>query len=94
PAEPFPGVAALGRSSLQALPGLFTAVIIIGGTLSGVFTVTESGAFGAIYALLLTTLHDRSLSWQGFRTAVASSVRTTAMVMILIAFASSFAYLL
>lgn len=94
PAEPFPGVAALGRSSLQALPGLFTAVIIIGGTLSGVFTVTESGAFGAIYALLLTTLHYRSLSWQGFRTAVASSVRTTAMVMILIAFASSFAYLL
>ena len=94
PAEPFPGVAALGRSSLQALPGLFTAVIIIGGTLSGIFTVTESGAFGAIYALLLTTLHYRSLSWQGFRTAVASSVRTTAMVMILIAFASSFAYLL
>ena len=94
PAEPFPGVAALGRSSLQALPGLFTAVIIIGGTLSGVFTVTESGAFGAIYALLLTTLHYRSLSWQGFRTAVASSVRTTAMVIILIAFASSFAYLL
>ena len=94
PAEPFPGVAALGRSSLQALPGLFTAVIIIGGTLSGVFTVTESGAFGAIYALLLTTLHYRSLSWQGFRTAVASSIRTTAMVMILIAFASSFAYLL
>ena len=69
-------------------------MIIVGGTLSGVFTVTESGAFGAIYALLLTTFYYRSLSWRGFIIAVTSSVRTTAMVMILIAFASSFAYLL
>ncbi len=94
PAEPFPGGAELARTALDAVPGLFTAVIIIGGTLSGVFTVTESGAFGAIYALALCTFYYRSLSWVGFKTAVASSVRTTAMVMILIAFASSFAYLL
>ncbi|WP_206454762.1 TRAP transporter large permease [Aurantimonas marina] len=94
PAEPFPGGAELARTALDALPGLVTAVIIVGGTLSGVFTVTESGAFGAIYALLLTTFYYRSLSWRGFITAVTSSVRTTAMVMILIAFASSFAYLL
>ena len=94
PAEPFPGRAALGRTALDALPGLVTAVIIVGGTLSGVFTVTESGAFGAIYALLLTTFYYRSLSWRGFIIAVTSSLRTTAMVMILIAFASSFAYLL
>mgnify|MGYP006160353213 FL=1 len=71
-----------------------TAVIIIGGTLSGVFTVTESGAFGAIYAILLTTFFYRSLTWQSFITAITGTVRTTSMVMILIAFASSFAYLL
>ncbi len=94
PAEPFPGMRVLGQTSLDALPGLFTAVIIIGGTLSGIFTVTESGAFGAIYAVLLTTFYYRSLSWKSFKISVASSVRTTAMVMILIAFASSFAYLL
>jgi len=94
PAEPFPDWRAAGVASLHALPGLVTAVIIVGGVLSGVFTVTESGAFGAIYALLLTYFVYRSLDWNGFKTAVVSAVRTTAMVMVLIGFASSFAYLL
>ena len=94
PAEPFPGWRAVGVASLHALPGLVTAVIIVGGVLSGIFTVTESGAFGAIYALLLTYFVYRSLDWNGFKTAVVSAVRTTAMVMVLIGFASSFAYLL
>ncbi|GAB5447914.1 TRAP transporter large permease [Gymnodinialimonas sp.] len=94
PSEPFPGWGEVGRTAASAIPGFFTAVIIVGGTLSGVFTVTESGAFGAIYALLLTTIFYRSLSWQAFLQAISGTVRTTSMVMILIAFASSFAYLL
>lgn len=94
PSEPFPGWGEVGRSAADAIPGFMTAVIIVGGTLSGVFTVTESGAFGAIYALLLTVLYYRSLTFSGFLIAVTGAVRTTAMVMILIAFASSFAYLL
>ncbi|QPM92420.1 TRAP transporter large permease [Pseudooceanicola algae] len=94
PSEPFPGWGAVGRSAADALPGFFTAVIIVGGTLSGVFTVTESGAFGAIYALLLTAFYYRSLSWRSLVLSLTGAVRTTAMVMILIAFASSFAYLL
>jgi tripartite ATP-independent transporter DctM subunit len=94
PSEPFPGWRVVGQTAASALPGFFTAVIIVGGTLSGIFTVTESGAFGAIYALLLTTLFYRSLSWKAFVQSVVGTVRTTSMVMILIAFASSFAYLL
>ena len=94
PAEPFPGWGVVGETAVKAVPGFMTAVIIVGGTLSGVFTVTESGAFGAIYALLLTAFVQRTLSWRSFILAVTGAVRTTAMVMILIAFASSFAYLL
>jgi len=94
PAEPFPGWSEVGRSAADAIPGFITAVIIVGGTLSGVFTVTESGAFGAIYALLLTAFYYRSLSWRGLMISLTGAVRTTSMVMILIAFASSFAYLL
>ena len=94
PAEPFPGWGVVGRTAADAIPGFMTAVIIVGGTLSGVFTVTESGAFGAIYAVLLTAFYYRSLTLNSFLIALASAVRTTAMVMILIAFASSFAYLL
>jgi len=94
PAEPFPGWGMVLQSAVAAVPGLVTAIIIVGGVLSGVFTVTESGAFGAIYALLLTAFAYRTLSWEKFVISVTSAVRTTAMVMILIGFASSFAYLL
>ena len=92
--EAFPGFSALATSFLVAIPGLFTAVIIVGGVLSGVMTVTESGAFGAIYAILVTVLVYRELSWEGFKAAVLNSVKTTSLVMILVATASAFAYLL
>ncbi|MEO9895876.1 MAG: TRAP transporter large permease [Paracoccaceae bacterium] len=93
-AEKFPGWTALLIAFFGAIPGLMTAVIIVGGVLSGVFTVTESGAFGAIYAFLVTLLVYRAITWDNFRTAVGQSVRTTAMVMILIACAGAFAYML
>lgn len=94
PAEAFPGYQALLITFVSAIPGLFTAVIIVGGVLSGVFTVTESGAFGTLYAALVTFIVYRSLSWDGFKLAVGRAVRTTSMVMILVACASAFAYML
>ncbi len=94
PADAFPGWKIVVQSAANAIPGLITAVIIVGGVLSGVFTVTESGAFGAIYALVITAVVYRSLSWADFKTAVTTAVRTTSMVMILIGCASAFAYLL
>lgn len=93
-AEKFPGWGALTIAFFGAIPGLLTAVIIVGGVLSGVFTVTESGAFGAIYAFLVTLVVYRNITWTNFRVAVLQSVRTTSMVMILIACAGAFAYML
>ena len=93
-AEKFPGWTVLILSFFGAIPGLLTAVIIVGGVLSGVFTATESGAFGALYAFVVTLIVYRSISWSNFKTAVVSSVRTTSMVMILIACAGAFAYML
>lgn len=92
--EPFRGWSTLGWSFLLALPGLFTAVIIVGGVLSGVMTVTESGAFGAIYALVVTLLVYRELTWDAFKKAVLAAVRTTGLVMLLVACASAFGHLL
>ena len=94
PAEAFPGWSVLLVTFINALPGLFTAIIIVGGVLSGIFTVTESGAFGTIYAALVTVLVYRSLSWENFKIAVVRAVRTTSMVMILVACAAAFAYML
>jgi tripartite ATP-independent transporter DctM subunit len=93
-AEKFPGWKILALNFASAIPGLMTAIIIVGGTLSGIFTVTESGAFGAMYAFIVTLLVYRNITWSNFKTAVVSSVRTTSMVMILIACAGAFAYML
>ena len=92
--EVFPGVVILFKHFITALPGLLTAIIIVGGVLSGIFTVTESGAFGAIYAFFATIIVYRSLTWEKFKLAVTNAVRTTSMVMILIACSGAFAYLL
>jgi tripartite ATP-independent transporter DctM subunit len=92
--EVFPGFVMLFKDFIMALPGLMTAIIIVGGVLSGIFTVTESGAFGAIYAFIVTIIVYRALPWKKFKQAVINSVRTTSMVMILIACSGAFAYLL
>ncbi|RUR34300.1 TRAP transporter large permease [Vreelandella nanhaiensis] len=92
--EAFPGWQALLLSLVASLPGLMAAVIIVGGVLSGILTVTESGAFGAIYAIIVTGLVYRELKWSSFKAAVIQSVKTTSLVMILVGCASAFSYLL
>lgn len=94
PTEKFAGVSAIFAATIVALPALFTAVIIVGGSVSGVFTVTESGAIGVIYIVVIATLVYRSLSLRDFWTAVTRAVRTTAMVMILVASARAFGHML
>jgi tripartite ATP-independent transporter DctM subunit len=94
PADGWKGFRHLLWSFVDALPGLLTAVIILGGVLSGIFTVTESAAFGTIWALLVTLLVYRALPWRDFVVAVRTSVRTTAVVFLLVGTATAFAWLL
>lgn len=94
PRADFPGIRRTLIYALDAIPGILTGVIIVGGVLSGVFTVTESAAIGVIYALLVIVLLYRSLTFEGLVESLKATVRTTAMVMILVATAASFAYLL
>jgi len=94
PREPFPGFMALIASFFSALPGLLTAVIIIGGVLSGVFTATESSAIAVIYAVAVTALGYKSLTWNDFKKATINATRTTALVLLIIGTAASFGWLL
>jgi tripartite ATP-independent transporter DctM subunit len=94
PTEPFVGLKTLALTFLASLPGLVTAIIVVGGTLSGIFTVTESGAIGAVYAMLVSFLVYRTMSFKGFVSAITGSIKTTGMVMILIGCASAFGYML
>lgn len=94
PAEPFPGMHQVMLLFVNALPGLFLVLIIVGGVRSGIFTATESSMIAVVYALLITLLAYRSLSWETFTVATVGAVKTTAMVLLVIGAASSFGWLL
>jgi tripartite ATP-independent transporter DctM subunit len=94
PREPFPGFAAVGRYLVLAIPGILLIGIIFGGVRSGVFTATESSCVAVIYALLVTILIYRQLTWAGFLEATLGAVRTTAMVLLVIGTAGAFGWLM
>ena len=78
----------------QALAGLLTVVIIVGGVIGGVFTPTESAAVACVWAFFVTMFIYRDLKWRDLPVMLSGVVRTVAMVMIVIGFASSFAYIM
>ncbi|WP_319416158.1 TRAP transporter large permease [Marispirochaeta aestuarii] len=78
----------------DALLGLLTAVIIIGGVISGVFTATESAAIAVVYAFIITFFVYKEIKLSEFKRILYSSLKTLAMVMSLIAAASAFGYLM
>lgn len=94
PSEPFPGLAAVGRYVVLATPGILLIFIIFGGVRSGVFTATESSCIAVVYALLVTILVYRELTWEAFLEATLGAVRTTAMVLLVIGAAGSFGWLM
>lgn len=61
---------------------IFAAVI--GGLLSGLFTGTEAGSVGC-FATLAVVLARRALTWEGFVLSLKDTVRTSTMVMLLVA---------
>ncbi len=78
----------------DAILGLFTAVIIIGGVISGVFTATESAAIAVVYAFIITFFVYREIPLKVFPRILYNSLKTLAMVMALIAAASAFGWLM
>lgn len=82
------------KVSRDAILGLLTVVIIIGGVVSGVFTATESASVAVVYAFIITFLVYREISIKQIPKILLHSLRTLAMVMSLIAAASAFGWLL
>jgi tripartite ATP-independent transporter DctM subunit len=94
PTEPFPGFMMVVQLAAVAVPGLLLIAIIFGGVRSGVFTATESSCIAVLYALLVTVLVYRQMSWNDFVHATMGAVRTTAMVLLIIGTAAAFSWLM
>jgi tripartite ATP-independent transporter DctM subunit len=78
----------------DAIWGMITVGIILGGILSGVFTPTESGAVACVYAFLVTMFVYRDVKWSEIPKLIARVVRTVGMVMIMIGFSIAFGYMM
>jgi tripartite ATP-independent transporter DctM subunit len=79
---------------IEALWGLITLVIILGGILGGVFTAIEAGAVASLWAFFVTMFIYRDYRWRDLPMLVHRTLRTVAMVMTLIACASAVGYMM
>src|SRR6266700_1880034 len=82
------------KITIDALWGLITLVIILGGILGGVFTAIEAGAVACVYAFCVTMFVYRDYRWRDLPMLVYRTLRTVAMVMMLIACAASVGYMM
>lgn len=78
----------------QTLPAILMPVFIIAGIRLGIFTVNESSALAVLYAILVSGLIYRELTVAGLLEALRDAVRLTASVMIILAGAALFSWIL
>jgi tripartite ATP-independent transporter DctM subunit len=82
------------KITIEALWGIVTLVIILGGILGGVFTAIEAGAVACLWAFFVTMFIYRDYRWRDLPALVHRTLRTVAMVLTLIACASSVGYVM
>ncbi len=83
----------LGQTFIKGLPALFTPVIIIGGIATGIFTPTEAAIAAVVYALILGFVY-RTMNLRKFMAVSMETIETTAVIMLIVAGASIFAWIL
>jgi C4-dicarboxylate transporter DctM subunit len=92
PVEAAIPVRELPALTFRALPALMMPLVLLGGIYGGVMTPTEAAAVAALYALVVSIVLYRSVTWRGAYQALEASGRSMASVGMLIAGALVFNY--
>jgi C4-dicarboxylate transporter DctM subunit len=92
PVEPAVPLREWPRVTWEAFPALMMPVILLGLLYSGITTPTEAAAAAAAYALLVSALLYRSVTWAGIYHSLDRSARITISIGMLIAGALVFNY--
>ncbi len=82
------------RTIIETIPGLLMPIFIIGGILSGVFTATESAGIAVVYGFLVAKYFYKDLTWEQMPKILKDTANMTGVVLLIIAFASIFAWLI
>lgn len=81
-------------SFLKAIPGIIMPAIILGGIFSGKFTATEAAAVAVVYALAVSFLVYRDMTFAKLFDIMKGSAKTSAVIMIIIACSGPFGWVL
>ncbi|HYQ95348.1 MAG TPA: TRAP transporter large permease [Burkholderiales bacterium] len=82
------------RITRDAFPALMMPVILFGCLYSGITTPTEAAALAALYALLVSAILYRGVTWRSVYNSLLTSARVTISISILIAAAMAFNYVI
>ncbi len=92
--EPRASIKEMFKSLVDSFLALFTVVIIVGGIVSGIFTPTESSVIAALYAFVVGFFVYKELNFKNMFNVLTGSALTTGVVVLTIAAASSFGWVL
>lgn len=91
---PLPWAMDVGRAFRRAFLSLLLPVIILGGIFGGIFTATEAAVVAVAYAMILGVAVYRQIAVTALPRIFAQAAVTSAVVMIIVAFAAMFAFAL
>ncbi len=72
------------KKFIDAIPSLLLLIIVIGGIVIGVFTATEASAVAVLYSLILAFIY-KEVKIKDLPNIILKSVKTTAIVLLLVA---------
>jgi C4-dicarboxylate transporter DctM subunit len=93
PAGPSASWRARFSSLSRVIPAVFLLVVVLGALYAGAVTATEAGALGALGALVVSVIFG-GLRWEQAALAVSRTVKTTAMIFIIVIGATIFSQFL
>jgi tripartite ATP-independent transporter DctM subunit len=93
-AERWPTARELWRDFKPAAPAIAAPLILIAGMLAGFFTPTEIAAVTVAYAMLISGVFYRELTWAGVRAAAVETLGASAGILLIVAVAALFGWVL
>lgn len=82
------------KAFVDALWGLFSPIIVLGGIYSGLLTPTESAAVAVIYSFIVGVFVYREIKLDNFLRALFSTAKTTGIILLIIMNAGIFSWVL
>ena len=90
PKVPFPGMKEAWSAFVHAILPMMAVVIILAGRFSGFFTTTEAAAVVAVYAVILSMVIYREITFRDLHRILIETVRDTASIALILAFSNMF----